>query len=145
MDPKKSCARLIYGGKNKKVTEAVNRANEILCDSEFYNQIRSYKKFNNTILSSFYIAKILEECSMRINVRFTSLLSSKESQADSAAQITINRWNFNTSLPNRVNLLIQYTVEAVALLNKNIRSEETISSADAPPAAIGNIASVMVK
>ena len=144
MDTKRKYARLIYGGKNRRVTEAVKRANEILSEPDFYVQIREIKQFDYTLLSSFYIAKILEECSMEIQIHLTGLLSSKESRADSASQITINRWEFNTSLANRVNLLIHYTVEAVAHVNKNLRQEQTEGQRLAPPKAIGNIAAFMV-
>ncbi len=144
MDTQKKYARLIYGGKNKRVLDAVIRANEILSDPDFYVQIRSIKQFDHTILSSFYIAKILEECSMEIEVVLAGFLSSRESRAESAAQITINRWNFNTSLANRVNLLIHYTVEAVAHINKNLLIEKNPDRDLAPPKAIGNIASTMV-
>lgn len=144
MDTKKKYARLIYGGKNRRVMEAVKRANEILSDPDFYIQIRGIRQFDYTLLSSFYIAKILEECSMEIQVQLTGLLSSKESKADSASQITINRWEFNTSLANRVNLLIHYSVEAVAHVNKNLRQEQNEGQKMAPPRAIGNIAGIMV-
>lgn len=144
MDTQKKYARLIYGGQNKRVLDAVVRANEILSDPDFYTQIRSIKQFDHTILSSFYIAKILEDCSMEIEVVLTGLLSSRESRAESASKITINRWNFNTSLANRVNLLIHYTVEAVAQVNKNLLKEKNPGKDLAPPRAIGNIASTMV-
>ncbi|MBL7932532.1 MAG: hypothetical protein JNL60_11555 [Bacteroidia bacterium] len=144
MDIKKKYARLIYGGKTIRVMEAVKRANEILSDPDFYIQIRGIKQFDYTLLSSSYIAKILEECSMEIHVELTGLLSSRESRADSASHITINRWKFNTSLANRVNLLIHYTVEAVAHVNKNLRQEQPEKYKLAPPRAIGNIAGIMV-
>lgn len=144
MDPKKKYAHLVYGGRNKRVLAAVDRANEILSDPDFYIQIREIKHFDHTLLSSFYIAKILEECSMEIEVVLTNFFSSRESHADSSSRIIINRWNFNTSLAKRVNLLIHYTVEAVAQVNKNLLQEKFKSRDLAPPKTIGNIASSMV-
>jgi hypothetical protein len=140
----KKNVRLIYDGSLGKIKTAVNHANSILNDPEFYNQIRNYKKFEDTVLSSYYVAHVLEESSLEISVVTTPLFSSKITAADSPNQITINRWDFNTSLSKRVNTLIHHTVNAVAMVNKNIKSNNN-THLEAAPNVIAGIAAVMAK
>lgn len=143
----KKHVQLLYRGSISRIKVAVSKANEILGDPEFYHQIKSYDKFENTVLSPFYLAKIIEECSVQILVDSSPFFSLKASRIVAHDHITLNRRDFRKSMAERIDLLIYLTVEALATRYKTIKKETDPFNRlrAAPPIVIGHIARVMVK
>jgi hypothetical protein len=138
--------RLIYLGQVKKVRSAVNKANEILSNPEFYDQIRGYKKFDNTDLSPEVIADLMEENSHEINVSLSFLMLTSSATVTSSSNIMLSYWNFSKDLPSAVNTLIHETVNAMDRLHSVIQ-QKPMESKPRPtaPWVIGAIAEIMVK
>lgn len=138
--------RLIYLGQVTKVRSAVNKANEILSNPEFYDQIRGYKKFDNTDLSPEVIADLMEENSHEININLSFLMLTSSAAVTSSSNITLSYWNFSKDLPSAVNTLIHETVNAMDRLHSLIQ-QKPMESKPRPtaPWVIGAIAEIMVK
>ena len=138
--------RLIYLGQVKKVKAAVNKANEILSNPEFYDQIRGYKKFDNTDLSPEVIADLMEENNHEININVGFLMLTSSAAVTSSSNILISYWNFSKDLPSAVNTLIHETVNAMDRLHSVIQ-QRPLENKPRPtaPWVIGAIAEIMVK
>jgi hypothetical protein len=135
--------RLTYTGKIKKVRLAVDKANEILSSEDFYNQIKAYKKFNNSCLSPEIIARLMQESGHEVVVRVTWLTSS----ASEYNRIRVSGWDFGSNLAGGVNVLIYETVNAIDKLYNvlNTADSESYSDKYTAPWVIGTIAEIMVK
>ncbi len=138
--------RLIYLGRIKKARIAVAKANEILRNPEFYDQIRGYKKFDNTDLSPEVIATLMEERSHEIIVDLSFLMLMTNAATNASDRITLSYWNFSKDLPSAVNTLIHETVNAMDRLHSAIQ-DKPIEAKTRPtaPWVIGAIAEIMVK
>jgi hypothetical protein len=136
---------LVYTGNLKKVKVAVKRANEILCDPEFYDHIRGCQSFENTVLSAFYVAQILEKLHLEITVEVGSIFSFEATKTVSCNKIVMNFWDVNTPLAQRVDTLVRHTVDAVDLMNTHIKKDKNRKRANeaTAPCVIGSIARVM--
>jgi hypothetical protein len=136
---------LVYKGSLKKVKVAVKRANEILCDPEFYDHIRGCQSFENTVLSAFYVAQILEKLHLEITIEVGSIFSFETTKTVSCNKILLTFWDVNTSLAQRVDTLIRHTVDAVDLMNTHIKKDKNRKRANeaTAPRVIGSIAGVM--
>lgn len=138
--------RLIYLGQVKKIKSAVDKANQILNNPEFYDQIRGYKKFDNTDLSPDVIADLMEENSHEIVIDLSFLMLTSSAVVTSSSHITVSYWNFSNDLPSAVNTLIHETVNAMDRLHCLIR-HRPMEPKPRPtaPWVIGAIAEIMVK
>lgn len=138
--------RLLYPGKVRKARAAVDKANEILRNPEFYDQIRGYKKFDNTDLSPEVIATIMEEQSHVININLSYLMLTSNAHTHSSSRIHLSYWNFSNDLPSAVNTLIHETVNAVDRLHSMLH-QKPLEHKIRPtaPWVIGAIAEIMVK
>jgi hypothetical protein len=138
--------RLTYPGRVKKAKAAVDKANEILRNPEFYDQIRGYKKFDNTDLSPEVIANLMEERSHEIIVDLSFLMLMANASTHSPNRITLSFWNFSKDLPSAVNTLIHETVNAMDRLHSTIQDKPMENKArPTAPWVIGAIAEIMVK
>jgi hypothetical protein len=137
--------RLKYTGNIKKVKAAVDKTNEILSSPEFYDQIRAYKKFDNTALRPEIIAKLMQESDHEIIVKVNSILPPVASTRYN--KITLWRWDFDHNLGLGVNCLIYETVNAIDCFYDIINNDGPAKNNEqfTAPWVIGAIAEVMVK
>ena len=144
----KKNVKLLYDGKIRKVRIAVNKANEILADPEFYNQIRAYTKFNENDLSPDAVSKLMEESEHRILVNVSFVMPIASAQTMNHDEIRVSYWNFNKALPAGVNTLVHHTVNAIDIFNaikNNNRLRKKFPEGNSAPWVIGAIAEIMVK
>jgi hypothetical protein len=141
----KKNVRLVYTGKIRKIKMAVDKTNEILSSAEFYDQIRAYKKFDNSALSPDIIAKLMQESDHEIIVKVNSIMPPVASTHYN--KITLWRWDFNDNLALGVNYLIYETVNAIDCLFDILNNESGVKNNEqfTAPWVIGAIAEVMVK
>ncbi len=137
--------RLRYTGLSKRVQIAVEKTNEILASREFYDQIVSYSKFDNTALSPEIIAILMREADYEIRVRVNWILP--DVSRPSYDRIVLSGWHFGPHLATNVNTLICETVSALdrvydIMSKDNNRWEGQYSSAHL---VIGAIAEVLVR
>ncbi|PBQ31225.1 hypothetical protein CNR22_05410 [Sphingobacteriaceae bacterium] len=135
---------LHYNGKLKKVSIAVNKANEILSSTQFYEQIRAYKKFDNSPLSPEIISRLLQDSGHQIEVTVNWIVPIVKTKHN---KISVSGWDFSSNLPAGVNNLIYETVNSMDCLY-NILNNESVPSYNqgslTAPWVIGAIAEVMV-
>lgn len=138
--------RLVYPGTVRKAKEAVKKANEILGNPEFYDQIRGYRTFDTTDLSPEVIAGMMEDGDHRITVDLSVLILNTKAASSSPERITLSYWNFSTHLPSAVNTLIHETVNAMDRF-RNQAKNKPLENRPQPtaPWVIGAIAEIMVK
>ncbi len=137
--------RLIYLGRIKKIRAAVRKANEILADPEFYDQIKGYRQFNYTDLTPDEIARQMQENNYEIIVQVSLLSFFLPAYTNSGNKIVVSYWNFSSDLPSAVNSLIHETVNAIDFLNHHSKGMKYYNERAAAPWIIGAIAEVMVK
>lgn len=135
---------LKYTGNLKKVKTAVSKANEILSSADFYNQIRAYKKFDNSALSPEIIARLMQESGHEITVHVNWVITSPATKFD---KIILSGWDFSSNLATGVNTLIYETVNSIDSLYNILNADKTSHRTERQTASwvIGAIAEVMVK
>ncbi len=135
---------LSYEGNIKRVKTAVTKANEILSRPEFYDQIRAYKKFDNSALSPEIISRLMQESGHRIVVSVNWIIPITSPQYD---KIVVSGWDFSNNLATGVNTLIYETVNSIDCLYDILNNDTPHKQADSltAPWVIGAIAEVMVK
>lgn len=135
---------LHYSGKIKKVKSAVDKANEILGSSEFYEQIRAYKRFDSSTLSPEVISRLMQESGHRIEVRVNWIVPNIKTKHD---RICLSGWEFSAKLGTGVNNLIHETVNCMDNLYDMMNSEKEARNygQHTAPWVIGAIAEIMVK
>jgi hypothetical protein len=136
--------KLKYAGNFKRVKVAVEKANEILSSPEFYNQIKAYKKFDNSSLSPEIISRLMQESDHEIIVRVNWLIPVSSTLYD---RITVSGWDFSNNLATAVNNLIYETVNSIDCLYDILNNDHHHRETDTltAPWVIGAIAEVMVK
>lgn len=134
--------RLQYSGNLKKVQVAVNKANEILSSFQFYDQIRAYKKFDNSALSPDVISRLMQESGHSIEVSVNWVLPVVQIRHN---KICVSGWDFSSNIGTAVNNLIYETVNSIDCLYHLTNDEEPQSEATSltAPWVIGAIAEVM--
>jgi hypothetical protein len=135
---------LNYTGNLKKVKIAVTKANEILSSVDFYNQIRAYKKFDNSSLSPEIIARLMQESGHEITIKVNWIITSPSTKFD---KIILPAWDFSDNLATGVNTIIYETVNSIDSLYNILNDEQGDLHAERHTACwvIGAIAEVMVK
>lgn len=134
---------LRYNGKIKKVSNAVAKANEILASEQFYDQIRAYKKFDNSALSPEIISRLMQDSGHQIDVSVNWLSPNVKTRHN---KISLSGWDFSSNLATGVNNLIYETVNSVDCLYDILNNEPNQRSSGSltAPWVIGAIAEVMV-
>ena len=137
--------RLVYKGPSKNVRLAVAKTNEILACPEFYEQIISYHKFDNSALSPEIIAVLMREANYEIRVVVNWIMP--DLTKPSYDRIVLSGWNFGPHLPTNVNTLICETVNALDRVYDIINKENNRLGGQYTSAhlVIGAIAEVLVK
>ena len=134
---------LLYSGNVRKVCNAVSKANEILGSAQFYDQIRAYKKFDNSALSPEIISRLMQDSGHQIEVKVNWIVPLVKTKHD---RISISGWDFSSNLATGVNNLIYETVNSIDrlydILNNDSDSKDEVSLT--APWVIGAIAEVMV-
>lgn len=145
---------LVYSGANENVIEAIKKANEILKNRNFYDEIRKVSKFDNSKLTGNQIAERMEKATQTIQIkrRIKPIANAGTTTSDA---IKISRSLFGKDstgafvLSVAVNTLIHETVHAVDFLNTG---DEFTHNGNSPkgqentaPWIIGAIAENMVK
>lgn len=133
---------LVYTGRIEKVKRAVDRANEILKDPEFYGLIRDYRKFGEDLPPDL-IAELMESRHHSIRISVDPLMPVDVATTRSASSIKLSYWNFPSELPAGVNTMVHETVKAVSLLHQE--HPNTDEHRQTAPWVIGSIAEIMVK
>lgn len=135
---------LNYNGSLKKVRNAVDKANEILSSAQFYDQIRAYKKFDNSALSPEIISNLMQDSGHQIEVSVNWIIPQVKTRYN---KISVSGWDFSSNLATGVNNLIYETVNSIDCLYDIINNEtgERSSNSLTAPWVIGAIAEVMVK
>jgi len=135
---------LLYSGNLKKVSTAVKKANEILSSPQFYEQIRAYKKFDNSPLSPEIISRLMQDSGHEIQVSVNWIIPIVNNKHN---KISVSGWDFSSNLPTGVNNLIYETVNSIDCLYdilNNESSDHRSSGSLTAPWVIGAIAEVMV-
>jgi len=134
---------LHYSGSLTKVSSAVKKANEILGSSQFYDQIRAYKKFDNSALSPEIISRLLQDSGHQIEVSVNWFIPTTKTKYN---KISLSGWEFSSNLPAGVNNLIYETVNSIDCLYDILNNENNPRSSGSltAPWVIGAIAEVMV-
>ena len=134
---------LFYSGHLRKVSSAVAKANEILGSEEFYDQIRAYKKFDNSPLSPEIISRLMQDFGHRIEVNVNWFVPSTRTKHD---RINVSGWEFSSNLATGVNNLIYETVNSIDCLYDILNNENNQRGSVnlTAPWVIGAIAEVMV-
>jgi hypothetical protein len=135
---------LNYNGSLKKVRSAVDKANEILSSAQFYDQIRAYKKFDNSALSPEIISNLMQDSGHQIDVYVNWIIPQVKTRYN---KISVSGWDFSSNLATGVNNLIYETVNSIDCLYDIINNEtsERSNNSLTAPWVIGAIAEVMVK
>lgn len=118
-----SDVELVYNGRNENISEAVKKANEILNNGSFYDEIRKIQKFDNSKLTGQEIGERIEKANQQIKIvrRIKPIANASTKRSD---KIKISRSKFGKdssgkfNLSTAVNTLIHETVHAVDFLNK---------------------------
>jgi hypothetical protein len=140
--------RLHYGGANKKLMEAVNKANQILTDSIFYQQITLINHFDNSEYSGSKIAQEIHKLNRTVEVgTYWNFLS--KATGKTVSKIKINTAKLNRPFAEIVNTLIHESIHAVDFLtNEEWDYTHDGNSADGQdktaPWIIGDIAEKIV-
>lgn len=135
---------LHYNGKLKKVSLAVSKANEILSSTQFYEQIRAYKRFDNSPLSPEIISRLLQDSGHQIEVTANWIVPIVKTKHN---KISVSGWGFSNNLPAAVNNLIYETVNSMDCLYTILNNESVPAynqGSLTAPWVIGAIAEVMV-
>ena len=135
---------LQYKGSLKKVSLAVNKANEILNSEEFYNQIRAYRKFDNSTLSPEVISRLMQDSGHKIEVSVNWIVPIANPRHD---KIHVSGWDFSPVMGTGVNNLIYETVHCIDCLYEALHKNgmQRKSANLTAPWVIGAIAELMAK
>lgn len=115
--------KLIFTESQAYIKAAVDKANEILSNPEFYEQIKKIPKFDNTILTPIRISDILREASQEIQIEtYWGINPFKpgtcvNARTLSAKLIKVNTRCFSKNLKTAVNTLIHESVHAADFLD----------------------------
>lgn len=145
---------LFYNGKNKNVAEAVKRANEILNDKAFYEEIRKVQSFDNSKLTGIEVADRMEKANQKIKiVRRIKPIANAGTTTSDKIKISTSLFGEDSTgkfvLSIAVNTLIHETVHAVDFLNSGDEFTHDGNKSDGQentaPWVIGAIAEKMVE
>lgn len=115
--------KLIFKGDEPHIKIAVDKANEILSNSEFFEEIKKIPQFYNTKLTPAQISDILREANQEIQIEtywgFNPLKprTCVNAKTVSATLIKLNRRCFSNNLKTAVNTLIHESVHAADFLD----------------------------
>jgi hypothetical protein len=139
--------QLNYSGSNIKIIESVKKANEILADTGFYNQVNAIREFDNTVYSGH---QILAEMKSIKTVEITEYFKRHtRTTAKTQTKISINTAKLNRSLASIVNTLVHESIHAADwLVNRHWNYTHKTQYEEIPPISapyiIGSIAEGMV-
>tara|TARA_R110000744_G_C19261841_1_gene551456 strand:+ start:159 stop:593 length:435 start_codon:yes stop_codon:yes gene_type:complete len=143
--------RLKYLGKNSKLKDAVNTANQILENPEFYSRIREKVDFDNTILSAIEVAKRIENFNTSVEIKtWWNPFGSANAKTGNSNAISINTAKLKRTKKSIVNTLIHEYIHAVDYGNDgkleftHVDNENNGEEDNTAPWAIGEIAKNMV-
>lgn len=141
--------KLLYKGKNRTIENTVNKANEILQSTAFYEKIASLPQMSNTDLSSREIASILKENTQEILVGSFWNPFGKSTKVLKACTFKVNSYNFSCSTSFAVNTIINETLLSLALRCEALHFQE-IKVEDAEyenifPCRIGEVAEILIR
>lgn len=145
---------LVYNGSNKGVIEAVKKANEILNDKNFYQEIRKVKQFDHSKLTGIEVANKMENAKHHVKiVRRIKPIANASTTTSNKIKVSRSLFgdddNGKFDLAAAVNTLIHETVHAVDFLDKGDEfthdGNEAAGQEKTAPWVIGEIAEKMVK
>lgn len=141
--------KLLYQGKNKMIEKAVNKANEILQSSAFYEKVASLPQMSNTSLSSREIAIILKENNQEIFVRSFWNPFSKSTKILRPCLFKVNSYNLSGTIAFAVNTIINETLLSLALkceeLNFEVTHLDELEYENVFPSRIGQVAEILTR
>jgi len=144
---------LIYTGSNNNVAGAVQKANEILNSTSFYEQIRKIAKFDHSSLTGQQVADRMQSASQQIRVvRKIKPIANASTKTSDKIKISRSLFGLDSTgkfvLSIAVNTLIHETVHAVDFLNTGSEFTHDGNRSDGQentaPWMIGDIAERMV-
>ena len=144
---------LIYTGSNNNVAGAVQKANEILNSTSFYEQIRKIAKFDHSSLTGQQVADRIQSASQHIRVvRKIKPIANASTKTSDKIKISRSLFGLDSTgkfvLSIAVNTLIHETVHAVDFLNTGSEFTHDGNRSDGQentaPWMIGDIAERMV-
>jgi hypothetical protein len=151
--PSPGSARVSYSGTRLIVTKAVNDANKVLQNSEFYKAIREKNDFTYTKVDPAEIANLIQQSRVRVNVR----LYDGEPGSTTNAYVTskypntlfLNSDKLNRSSESITNTIIHEVVHAVDASADGIRfghgTNSRIGKGNSAPYWIGSLAGCISK
>ena len=115
--------KLIFHGSEANIKVAVDKANAILNNPAFWDEVEKLPQFDNTALTPFEIAKVLQEANQEIMIvtywRWNPLRprTCVNATTVSATKIKINTRCFSHDLKTAVNTLVHEATHAGDFLN----------------------------
>lgn len=141
--------QLQYSGSKRKVSRAVEKANEILAAPAFYEQIAQADPFDFTSFSPGEIADILKSAGQTIIIKSKLLMPIANASTQSSQLIEVSSLRFSKHLPTAVNTLIHETVHAIDFIDHSLEfthdGNESVNQENTAPWRIGKIAENMVE
>lgn len=141
--------KLLYQGKNYMIQDAVNKANEILQSSAFYEKVASLPQMNNTDLTSFEIAQILKDNNQEICVQSFWNPFSKSTKSMQPCLFKVNSYNLSGTTAFAVNTIINETLLSLALkceaLNFDTSNLDELEYENVFPCRIGQVAEILTR
>lgn len=116
---------LLYNGNNEHIKNAVDKANDILRNSLFYEEIGKLPQFDNTKLTSKEIAKIMKDSNETILIKTYWYMNPFKPRTCvnattvNANLIKLNTRCFSSDLKTAVNTLIHECTHAADILDEN--------------------------
>ncbi|WP_396179134.1 hypothetical protein [Flavobacterium sp.] len=141
--------KLLYQGKNRTIANVVQKANEILQSTAFYDRIASLPQMSNTQLTSRTIAEILKENNQEIYVQSFWNPFSKSTKIIQPCIFKVNSYNLSFTMAFAVNTIINETLLSLALECDVLNFEETnlneLEYANVFPCRIGQLAEILTR
>lgn len=146
---------LFYNGSEKHIENAVNKANDILRNPLFYEEIEKLHRFDNTKLTPKQIAEIMEDSNQQILIKTYWYMNPFKPRTCvnattvNANLIKLNTRCFSSDLKTAVNTLIHECTHAADILDNHwdfthVDNDNSGEENNTAPWAIGALAEKFV-
>ena len=139
--------KLIFDDTDEQIKKAVNKANQILSNPEFYSAIAGLPQMDNTILLPQHIARVLKNSQQEILIKTYKSwnpFSNLKAKTISKSLIKINTRKFNPDPKKAINILINKSIYAVDMADNPLdfshSTKYTNGQENSPPWIIGQLA-----
>ncbi len=141
--------KLLYDGKNYAIRKAVNKANDILLSTAFYEKVASLPQMSNTELTSKEIATILSNSEQKIYISSFWNPFSKPTKIEKPCLFKVNTYKMSCITAFAVNTLINEAILSIASKCEGLCFEKTnydeMEYPNVFPWRIGEIAEILTR